>query len=212
LNDFLAKYSLIEDRAVLDPTQFDYLRPLEGRWQEIRAEADAVMATNRIPSLGSISRDHRRLDHQGKWRSYFLWGYGEKMPSNCAQCPVTAGLVKRVPGLLTAMFSIHEPGTHLPRHRGVTKGMLTYHLGLRIPQRCCINVEDRDYYWQEGKFFVFDDTRYHEVVNNSDQDRVILLLHVRRPLAAPGSLIQTLFFWLMRRSPFVTDVKKALEG
>jgi beta-hydroxylase len=31
------------------------------------------------------------------------------------------------------MFSMHEPGTHLPRHRGVTKGMVTCHLGLKIP-------------------------------------------------------------------------------
>lgn len=209
-NAFIAKYSLLSNDEVLSPEQFNYLRPLEARWKDIRREADAVLSQESIPSLGSISLDHKRLDYQGKWLSYFLWGYGYKVEKNCRKCPVTVSLVEKVPGLLTAMFSIHEPGAHLPRHRGVTKGMLTYHLGLRIPEGCYINVEDQGYHWQEGRFFVFDDTYYHEVFNNSEQNRLILLLHVRRPLRNPGKLVQNLFFWLIRHSPFVRDTKRAL--
>ncbi|MGA8259696.1 MAG: aspartyl/asparaginyl beta-hydroxylase domain-containing protein [Arenicellales bacterium] len=210
-NNFVQRYSLIGQQPVFDPKEFDYLRRLEARWEEIRAEADAVMAGDRVPSLSSISPDHQELDNQGKWRTYFLWGYGIKVPRQCERCPTTAALVEKIPGLLTAMFSIHEPGAHLPRHRGVTKGMLTYHLGLHVPDNCHINVEDTDYRWREGEFFVFDDTCYHETFNHSDRDRVILLLHVRRPLRAPGSWVQELFFWGIRRSPFVQDVKKALN-
>lgn len=31
-----------------------------------------------------------------------------------------------------------------------------------------------------------------------------------RPFAAPASYVQAMFFWAIRRSPFVTDVKRAL--
>lgn len=211
LNRFLERYSLIGQQSVFDPADFDYLRPLQEHWQVIRTEAEQAMARD-PPSMGSISPDHRRLDNQGKWRAYILWGYGLKAPQHCAQCPVTTCLVENVPGLLTAMFSILQAGTHLPRHRGVTKGMLTCHLGLHVPDNCYIDVEDERYQWQEGKVFVFDDTCYHEVFNNSDCDRVVLLLHVRRPLRAPGSWVQNLFFWGIRHSPFVQDVKRALNA
>ena len=211
-NKFVVKSSLIEDKAVFDAAEFDYLKPLEDSWQQIRQEADAVLCDiEAVPPLGDISPDHQRLDYTHKWRAYFLWGYGIRVDDHCTQCPVTAGLVERIPGLLTAMFSVHQPGAHLPKHRGVTKGMLTFHLGLHIPEEssdCYIDVENKNYRWQEGKFFVFDDTYRHEVFNNSGHDRVILLLHVRRPLRFPGSWAQNVFFWGIQRSPFVQDAKR----
>ena len=211
-NRFLARYSLVAEQPVFDPADFHYLRPLERRWRDIRAEAERAIAGEPVPSLGAISPDHRRLDKQGKWRAYFLYGYGVKAPRHCAQCPVTASLVEGIDGLLTAMFSIHEPGTHLPRHRGVTKGMITYHLGLDIPENCRIEVDGNDYQWREGEFFIFDDTCYHEVFNNSDRNRVILLLHIRRPLRAPGSWVRDLLFWAIRHSAFVRDARDALKA
>jgi len=214
-NRIVIKSSLLDDREVFESADFAYLRPLEAHWLEIRREADQLVEQiEAIPPLGDVSPDHRRLDYTGKWRAYFLWGYGLRADRNCDQCPVTASLVDKIPGLLTAMYSIHQPGAHLPRHRGVTKGMVTYHLGVRVPEdksQCFIRVEDRNYNWQEGQFFVFDDTRHHEVFNHSQTPRVVLLLHIRRPLRFPGSWIQNVFFWGIQRSPFVQDAKSNIE-
>ena len=211
-NDFVIKSSLIEDKAVYDAKDFDYLRPLENNWQQIQQEADSVLADiEAVPPLGTVSPDHQRLDYTRKWRAYFLWGYGIRVDNHCTQCPITAKLVEEIPGLITAMFSVHQSGAHLPKHRGVTKGMLTYHLGLHVPEEssaCYIDVEDEKHYWEEGKFFVFDDTYHHEVFNYSNQNRVILLLHIRRPLKFPGSWAQNFFFWGIQRSPFVQDAKR----
>lgn len=209
-NNIIARYSLISNDPVFNAELFDYLEPLKQSWREIRAEYEKVQTSESIPSLGSVSKDHKRLDNQGKWLSYFLWGYGVKFRANCEKCPVTAELIENIPGLLSAIFSIHQPGAHLPRHTGVTKGMITYHLGLKIPNACFIDVEDQKYTWKEGQFFVFDDTYHHEVFNQSEQDRVILLLHVKRPLKQPGKFIQNIFFWMIRHSPFVTETKQAL--
>jgi len=134
-NSFVVKSSLIDDKAVHNAQDFEYLRPIEDAWKMIRQDAKAVLRNiDSIPPLGDISPDHRRLDYTHKWRAYFLWGYGIRVEKNCARCPRTSTLVESIPGLITAMFSIHEAGAHLPGHRGVTKGMLTYHLGLNRGQ------------------------------------------------------------------------------
>ena len=43
-----------------------------------------------------------------------------------------------------------------------------------------MEVDTETLAWEEGKFLVFDDTFYHEVWNDSDEMRVILLVQFRR--------------------------------
>src|SRR6185295_17979358 len=102
--------------------------------------------------------------------------------ANCAACPETSRLLARVPGLNSAFFSILTPGAHIPRHRGVTKAILTAHLGLIVPARreaCRMQVADRMLHWEEGATLVFDDTYHHEVWNESGEKRVVLLVQFR---------------------------------
>jgi beta-hydroxylase len=127
---------------------------------------------------------------------------------------VTSRLVRAVPGLISAFFSIHTPGTHLPRHYGPTNGMITCHLGLQVPEDshgCRISIDDKDYNWEPGRFLVFDDTYYHEVWNDTDEDRVVLLMHVERPLRQPGKAVADGFLWLATKSPFIQATLKALD-
>lgn len=214
LNRFIARYSLVGNPPVFDSATFPWTGELEKNWREIRNEALSILADRRrVPALGDISPDHQRLDQRRSWRTFFLWGYGHRVDQNCALAPRTAALVDSVPGLITAMFSVHEPGTHLPRHRGVTKGMITCHLGLIIPddaERCRIAVENQVYNWVPGRFFIFDDTYKHEVWNETDDDRVILLMHVRRPLRGAGKWVEWLFFRSIQLSPFVKRVRNNL--
>jgi ornithine lipid ester-linked acyl 2-hydroxylase len=216
LNRYVASYSLLGNPPVFDPSIFPWTRRLEENWQTIRDEAEAILQQkSNAPLLGDISPDHRRLDHRRSWRAFILWGYGYRADHNCLLAPRTAGLVDDIPGLVSVMFSVHEPGTHLPCHRGPTKGHLTFHLGLEVPRdrdRCRIVVEDQTYHWQPGRFLVFDDTCRHEVWNDSEEDRVILLLHARRPLRAPGRWVQEAIYQLVRVSPFVQDVRRSLEA
>ncbi len=214
INQFVAKYSLVGNPDVFDSKDFSWTQELEANWESIRDEALALMDNReQIPHLGEISPDHQRLDYQRSWRTFFLHGYGYRVDDNCAKAPVTASLVEKIPGVLSALFSVFEPNTHLPAHKGVTKGMITCHLPLIVPnqpEKCRIAVNDKTYHWTPGKFFIFDDTEQHEAWNETDQDRIILLIHVRRPLRAPGVWLQNAFFALIRISPFVQDVRQAL--
>jgi beta-hydroxylase len=106
-------------------------------------------------------------------------------------------------------------GAHVPRHTGPTKAILTAHLGLIVPlkrERCHMAVgEKNDVVWEDGKVVVFDDMFPHEVWNDTDEDRIILLLHVKRPLKFPGSVLRDLFFSALRASPFVRDGLRNLD-
>ena len=214
-NRMLARYSKVGNPPVFDPAVFAWTRMLEDNWDSVWAEAEQVLHFREaIPPLGQLSPDHERLANDGKWQSFFLWGYGYRIPENCKRCPRTAELVEQIPGLKSALFSIHAPGVHIPRHKGVTKGMITCHLALKVPkerEKCRIFVHDQDYLWEEGKTFVFDDTFKHEVWNDSDEDRVILLVQFARPLRFPGSLYRAVILELIRLSPFVQEARRNMR-
>lgn len=216
INKILARYSEIGDPPVFDPAIFDWTPLLQRHWRTIQAEAEQVLSRQAgLPSLVDLSPDHAGINADGGWRSFFLWGYGFRIDDACACCPETTRLVEQIPGLMTAMFSVHVPGTHLSRHRGVTKGMITVHLPLKVPRdahHCRIDVDGQVHQWREGELFAFDDTYAHETWNDTDEVRILLLLHVRRPLQAPGSWLRELFFWAIRRTAFVRDAHRNIEA
>jgi beta-hydroxylase len=211
----IARSSKVGDRPVFDPALFPWTRELERRWPDIRAEVEDLLARggDAIPPLAEISPDHRRIAPPGKWKSFFLWGYGYRLEENLRRCPKTAEAVASIPGLNSAFFSILEPRAHIPRHRGVTKAILTAHLGLLVPGRreaCRMQVDEQMLSWEEGRILVFDDTFHHEVWNDTDEQRVILLIQFRRPTGPVGRLVGGAFLWAVRRSRFVQDARSSL--
>jgi aspartyl/asparaginyl beta-hydroxylase (cupin superfamily) len=211
----IARSSRVGDGPLYRPALFPWIETLEARWEDIRAELAAVLEKQAaIPPLASISPDHRRIAPPGKWKSFFLHGYGYRVEENCRRCPVTAALVAGVPGLNSAFFSILAPGTHIPRHRGVTKAILTAHLGLLVPPgraECRMQLADETVHWQEGRTLVFDDTYHHEVWNDGDRPRAVLLIQFRRPVGPLGRVVGGLFLAGIRHSRFVQDGRASLE-
>lgn len=214
LNDVGARYSLIPNDPVLDADLFPWTAQIARHWAEIRDEALAIYShLDAIPPLRRISPDHRRIAEDDRWRSFFLVGYGNDVPQNIALAPRTAALVRQIPNLNSAFFSILAPGAHIVRHRGVSKSFFTAHLGLQVPendQACRMNVDDQTVHWANGEWTVFDDTCEHEVWNDTDEPRIILLCQVGRPLRAPGSWMARAFDFYIKRSPFVADAKVEL--
>jgi beta-hydroxylase len=194
---------------------FPWTTYLTENWTAIRDEAQALTRDPMsIPSLREISVDHEKIAVDERWRSFFLWGYGIRSDRNCARCPETARVLERIPGLVTAMYSLMLPGAHVPRHTGPTKAIVTAHMGLIVPRdrdQCRMAIGDHEVVWQGGRVAIFDDMFPHEVWNDTEDRRVILLLHVKRPLRFPGSLVRDTLFALLRASPFVRDAVRNIE-
>lgn len=206
----IAGSSLVPNDPVLDVRDFAWTALLREQWAAIRDEARQVaLVGNAAPSLATISPDHRAIAEVNKWRSFFLWGYGYPIEDNLARCPETRKVIEQIPGLNSAFFSILAPGTHIPEHRGVTKGIITCHLGLIVPRDGDVRmrVHDRVVRWAEGETLVFDDTYKHEVWNDTAGTRVVLLIQFERPLRQPGKWFADLFLGFVKRSAFVQEAR-----
>ncbi len=204
VNRISSAQSRIPTTPLVESSYFDWTEPIADDWQIIAEEARSILRfRDAVPPLKEISPDHARIAGDGNWRSFFLFGYGYEVTENCARAPRTAELVRQIPNLNSAFFSILEPGAIIPRHRGVTCGLVTCHLGLIIPsqpEKCVMQVENTDVYWKAGKWLIFDDSYAHEVHNDTHERRVILLIQVKRPMRLLGRVANDLALWGIRRS------------
>jgi beta-hydroxylase len=212
LDRLVARFSAVGDPVFFDERDFLWTAGLEAHWETIRRELDAVLAHREaLPNFQDISTDQASITNDDRWKTYFLYGFGFRSDANCARCPETARLVAAVPGMQTAMFSILAPGKHIPDHCGPYKGLIRYHLALKVPKdaaRCRIRVDDRFATWTEGESLLFDDTYEHEVWNDTDEIRVVLFLDIVRPLRFPMNLVNALVLKVIAISPFVQDAKR----
>jgi aspartyl/asparaginyl beta-hydroxylase (cupin superfamily) len=194
LNAILSRYSLVGDPPVTDPGAFPWIEDLLPHLPEIRAEADRIMRyQSAVPPFRDFAPGHERIaPNEDDWWSFFFWGYGYPMPENQARCPVTANALAKVPGLVSALYSVVAPGAHIRRHRVVTKAVMTLHICLRAPseaEKCQMDADGIKIVWREGEAVVIDDTFPHEVWNNLNETRVNLLVQFRRPMRQPGKLL-----------------------
>lgn len=212
LERYIARRSLIGDSTFFDAAEFPWARELEENWKIIRRELDEVLTYREdLPSFQDISKDQIVITNDEHWKTFFLYGMGYKSEPNCVRCPETAKLVERIPGMTTAFFSILSPHKHIPAHRGVFKGFVRYHLGLKIPDppsQCRIRIEQDYRQWEEGKSMFFDDTFDHEAWNDSDEVRVVLFVDFLRPLPFPASVVNRTLISMVRHSGFVQDSRK----
>ena len=170
------------------------LRELERHTDAIRGELAPFLADRSKlmlyhefdPRQGHISEGDQ------DWR--VLYGH-----PNRPHFPVTCGLLDQVPDLLGAFFSVLEPGKSVPAHSGPYLGYLRYHLALHVPEHNppILRIGTHDYTWRTDESVMFDDSHRHEVINESDEVRVVLVVDVLRPMAAPLD-------WINRRTVWTT--------
>ena len=215
----IAKYqsgqSKVPDTPKIGNEHFPFLTAFTDNWEAIQAEAREVLKfRDAIPTFHEVSPDQYRLSTENNWKTFVLFGFGQRLEKNAALAPKTSEILEKVPNLQTAMFSILAPGYHIPAHKGVTKGILRTHLGLIIPkdrEQCRIRVDDTITPWKEGEIFVFDDTYEHEVWNDTDEERVILLFDFDRPMKFGGRFLNKAFLNIMKLTAFYQDPKKNLQ-
>lgn len=211
LERWLARHSAVGDRRFFTVEDFPWALELERNWQTIRAELDEVLTDqDQLPNFQDISTDQATITDDNRWKTFFLFGYGFRSDANCERCPETTRLLEHIPGMQTAFFSILSPHKHIGAHRGPWKGVLRYHLGLKIPGpegACRIRVDDEVRGWEEGRSLIFDDTYDHEAWNDSDDTRVVLFVDFNRPLRQPADMVNRATLKAISISPFIQDAK-----
>lgn len=163
-----------------DKEQFPWVSTVEQATSEIRSELEAI---------GGLSGDSgvkhpANLDDDGRWSAYYFYFVGRRYADHAQACPGTMQALSAVPGSDQsgmAYFSIMDPHTHVTPHSGFTNTHLRCHLGLEIPEGCRIRVGDEVRGWAAGQVNVFDDSFNHEVWNDSDSGRAVLLFDTWHP-------------------------------
>ncbi len=208
----LSHQSRIPDHPVLETALFPWAPKFQERWPEIRRELDRLLDhRDALPSFQDISPDQYRISPDAQWKTFVLYGFGERTALGDELCPRTMEALQQIPRLTTAFFSILAPGKHIPRHRGVTKGLVRCHLALKVPherQRCVIEVDHVRCTWQEGELLFFDDTYPHEVWNQTPEERVVLFIDFERPLRLLGRWTLKGMLALMCRTAYVRDARR----
>jgi ornithine lipid ester-linked acyl 2-hydroxylase len=213
---FVLRSSLVPTTPFLPLETFSWIPQLEAQWRAMRAELDDVLTyRDDLPNFQDISVDQASITDDDRWKTFFFWGYGFRSDVNCARCPATARLLAGVPGLTTAFFSILSPHKCIGEHRGPWRGVLRYHLALRVPEprdRAGISVGGEVAHWEEGHSLLFDDGYEHHAWNDTDGVRVVLFVDVIRPLKPPAQQLNRAVIAAIGRSPYIRDARNRHEA
>jgi aspartate beta-hydroxylase len=162
-----------------DAKQFSWTAQLDANFEAIREELNRLRDR---PSFGL--EPEADLVDTGVWAQFDFYIEGRKLETNCAMCPKTTAVLESIEEARDSdlmLFSAHAPGTHVRPHCGPHNARLRCHFGLLVPPGCRIRVGEEIRTWKEGACLVFDDSFEHEVWNDGDETRVVLLLDVWHP-------------------------------
>jgi beta-hydroxylase len=166
---------------------FPELAPLAQQWRTVRAEAEQLLALQKIQAAAKNDDAGFNSFFKTGWKRFYLKWYDASHPSAERLCPHTYALLRSIPSVKAAMFAELPPGAKLNPHRDPFAGSLRYHLGLVTPNAdtCRIVVDGEPYAWRDGEPVMFDETFIHTAENRSDVTRIILFCDVERPLSNP---------------------------
>ena len=213
---FIGKQSLVGNQPIINNNNFAFVKVIEENWNSIYDELMEILKyRDLIPSFHEISKEQYKISIGKKWKTFAFFSFGYKFKYNCAYAPNTTKLLEDIPNLQSAWFSAIAPGYHIPKHKGITRGILRGHLGLSIPKiskECFMDIDNNRIHWEQGKILVFDDTFEHAVWNNTDQERIVLLFDFDRPMKNTGRYIHDTSMKIFRQTEAYKDgVRSTIE-
>lgn len=169
-----------------EPLFFDIDAPwidlLEKNWLVIKGELDNLLQSKTNPLIHNPEID--LVSKPGQWKVFPFVFWNREFEKNCQKCPQTVELLKSLPNVVSASFSLLEPNSVIKPHRGNTNAVMRCHLGLIIPASlpdCGIKIGDKEKSWVEGELFVFCDCHTHSAWNHTSEKRYVLMVDVVRP-------------------------------
>jgi beta-hydroxylase len=203
------KYARLGNPFFCDNAAFPWIAELEREWRMIRAELDRLLLRkDELPKVQDLTVDATAITQDAGWKIFMLVAYGIRSQPNIELCPETWRIVRKIPGLKTAMFSIFEPGKRLPPHRGPYNGVLRLHLGLLVPEPRAnqgIRIGSDVRHWQEGGVLIFDDAYEHDAWNETGHPRVVLFVDFVKPLRFPASALNWILLRLALFTPYLRE-------
>lgn len=148
-----------------------------------------------------IHTETKEFIYTGTWRSVNLWDSSSAVPLPATRLfPETMQLLMTIPLFremhqqstygerfksFIARISLLKPGTVILPHFGLTNTRLRLQIPLEIPSGdLFIYCHNEKRQWQLGEPIILNDSYMHGVYNNTDSDRVVLLIDLPHPDAS----------------------------
>jgi aspartyl/asparaginyl beta-hydroxylase (cupin superfamily) len=177
---------------------FPTLVLLAKEFEAIRDEFINILCCGQLRLHPRSSGGPRRQLTDGDWNIFELCSHGHINTSNAILAPRTVQVLQGIPDATShrnglVYFSVLHPHVHVSAHCGPTNSRIRVHLGLRVPDGAAMRVGNETRQWREGECLVFDDSWEHEVFNQGDFLRAVLLMDVWHPDLTPQQKAALLF-------------------
>lgn len=187
LSCILVYYLFIKQKGPMQKNNCFYeVSEVEPQLNLIHAKRDMILAE--VNNIKSPWHDWPERDlyekKDGEWKIFPFYAFGIWVPQNCQQCPTICQFLQNIPGLKLATLSKLSPGMRLTPHQGWgnhSNNVIRCHYGIDIPENCYVGVESEKKYHHNDEWVVFDDSKTHYAVNDSNQARIVLIVDVDRP-------------------------------
>jgi len=168
----------------------DSLDKIRENWKVIRDEGQELMKDKRI---WGVDPGWRGLpSSRGWWGEVPIKGVALHKASEqaqfCKNALFTCRMIQQFPEAsgcpkCKASFSLVQAGTVIPAHAGPTNTRLRAHLGLVVPKSGDVHmrIANQTVSWKPGKWTIIDDSFEHQIVNESQKPRLILIIDFHHP-------------------------------
>lgn len=180
---------------VWDAADFPWMAEVAAATPQIREEIDRYLSDVVMPQVAEVSGLDPDSEEgkwsvpglQGRWRTTILYLMGRWLhPST--HFPVTRSVTSGIDGVTNVGFTGLDGHSHIDTHVGPNKGGLRFQLPIIVPGDegdCRIRITDNMVVWHEGEPVVFDLAVDHEVWNDSDGLRILLMMEIVAPIPKP---------------------------
>lgn len=211
--EFLKKILLNKIKKTRRP--FNYKKP---NWVDdfvvnstmIQKEWNAFKSSNGFGyQFDEISKEQVELNRDKMWQVLPIFGFSKFNKNILTDFPILCSLIKKHRNSITlAIFSTTNSGKNIPRHQGNNHGVLRLQLGIDIkePEKCILKVEQKSFVLKENEFLIFDDTFEHELINQSDYERTVLIIDYYKKLPFIYNVLNKYLIFKLGKSNYVQSV------
>jgi hypothetical protein len=148
---------------------------------KIRTPSFTKMTDDEIIKRIEENKNHLNTG-KSSWRLFGLMLHGNIIEDNSKLCPLTMKLIQTCgPSIISVGISCLEPNVETHLHCDYDKSFYRCHIPLVIPDGDCgFQIGDKVLKWNMNDYFVFDDTCYHNAWNNTNSNRFILIVDIKR--------------------------------
>lgn len=163
-----------------DTSKYEYTKILEANYSIIKEELFNHIKKHELPSYFNTTM----VATKNSWKTISLNAWDVEVYENYKYFPKTLSVIKSIPNIVSSSFSMLAPQSKILPHCGDTNGIFRCHLALSVPAKmpeCGFRVGDEWQSWEEGKLLMFIDANNHEAINNTNENRFIMIIDIIRP-------------------------------